>query len=279
MKQFKGIGIFSSVLVIALVCAGCSSSAAPPVSTSPTTQPVDATIPPSQPTEATLVSTTPTPISGQSEIVTAPPDLTLFQNYLDLIRDPSRDSVDFIIEGTVISVQQTELCPYQEENCSIPPYPNDWGLVRVDAIMADPGTADKVSEGIASSSDSEEDVRTTEQNLGVDSPDEVKSALEVGQEVQAQFLLTTRPAVARWVPAIPEDNNREQAVSSEGAVAPGSEFQPIPLEDGRYVFTIGVSSSDQIEETVLPGLEAGDRFRAAVNYDGIVRIMVYEPLS
>ena len=279
MKQINGIVILSSVLVIALLCAGCSSDAAPSVPIEPTTQPLEATIPPIQPTEATLVSNTATPIPSQSEIATAPPDLTLFQEYLDVIRDPSRDSIDFIIEGTIISVQQTELCPYQEENCSIPPYPNDWGLVRVDAIMADPGTADKVSESVASSSDREEDVRTTEQNLGVDSSDEIKSPVEVGQEVQAQFLLTTRPAVARWIPAIPEDNNREQAESSESAVAPASGFRPIPLEDGRYVFTIGVSSSDQIEEVVLPGLKAGDRFRAAVNYDGIARIMVYELFS
>ncbi len=150
-------------------------------------------------------------------------------------------------------------------------------MVRIDAILSDPTTSSSIGDSAASEAEGREG-RTSGQNQGVDLPDKTHPELQVGQEVQAQFLLTTRPAVAHWEPAVPEDNNFERANAPETAVESDQDYQPIPFENGRYIFTVGTSSSDQIEEKVLPGLVVGDRFRAVVSYDGVVRIFVYERL-
>lgn len=237
----------------------------------------DPTRPVSQNSDGAPAETISDSVPVQSEIAMPSPNMAIFQDYLNLIREPSRDSDQVVLEGTVLAIEQNELCPYQEESCSIPTYPNDWGMVRIDAILPDPNTSGSIGDSAAGEAEGGEG-RTSGQNQGVDLPDKAHPELQVGQEVQAQFLLTTRPAVARWELAVPEDNNFERANAPETAEESDPDYQPLLFENGRYVFTVGTSSTDQIEEKVLPGLVVGDRFRAVVSYDGIVRIFVYERL-
>ena len=235
-------------------------------------EPQPTSLPPAKPTK------TATPPSEQGGIVMPPAGMESYLQYLEVIREPVGPATDFVLEMTILSISQTDVCPYPEEECPILPYPNDWGLVRIDEILSEQTAP--VEEGSATVNEGGEDSpRSTEPNQGIDNPTrEQTPSLQVGQEVQAQFLYTTRPAIVRRVPVLPEDNNLERADAPPTDPPPIPTFQPLPQQDDHFVFIIGSTTSANVEDIRLPGLAVGDSIRAVTRFDGTLRVYEYELL-
>jgi hypothetical protein len=224
-----------------------------------------------------------------AEAILYPEGFAAYQAYLDLIGGRPRQADEAIIEATVESLQRSELCPYPDEGeCRVEPYPSDWGVVRIDKLVSYTPYAVTVpaspQEGQASGNAPQGE--TSPQYRGPESqPTKQKTgSLDEGQAVQALFLLTTRPAKARYLPASASEGTEAMLVTEPGAgdtvahsVEPGEAvFNPIPREGQYYVFTAGIGDYAAPVEVILPGLEVGDKFRAKIRYDGVLYVEAYE---
>lgn len=230
--------------------------------------------------------------SGSEDIIIniLPEDYLTYLCYLEAINGrPGRADLGEI-EGTVVSITHGEICPHQEEDCRIEPYPNDWGIVRVDRVLALTPASGEASEliieqpaekdegGIASTSGSQgQDISTKEKTV---------PALTDDQEVTAQFVLTARPVNVRNVPGeemVPSDGIGIREGSGEDTVEQPAKpldtaCQPLPQDKGLYTFTTKVGGVKEVVQKKLPGLEVGTRFRAEITYNGIMYIDEYEIL-
>jgi len=224
------------------------------------------------------------------ELVIIPEEFTIYQDYTQIIGGkPHRISDKGIIEATVISISKTKVCPYQEETCSIEPYPKDLGLVRIDKIINYTPYSEQTAETIIeqpSKDKSPENGNTAPEYKGPEYPSKPKPeyiSLKEGQEVQTLFLLTVRPAKIRYIPINESEGGRESLQLPEEnttvsqKVVPGNKtFKPIPKDRNYFVFTTKVGKFPGIIEKNLPGLEVGSKFRAEIYYDGLLYIEEYE---
>ena len=225
-----------------------------------------------------------------ADMVIYPNEYIAYQKYLDVIRGRPGMADSAVIEATVTSILSGEVCPYQEEACTIEPYPDDWGTVTVDRIIeylpfGEHGSqpAEAQTGGIQTSEE-----KTAPGYTGAEGqPGSVKyEPLQPGQEVQTHFLLTARPAKVRRLSTTGSEG-MESAQSPGGdagqlvvhQVGPGdTTFEPIPREGDHFVFSILATDALDSGEIVLPGLTIGSRFRARVQYDGTLYVQEYEPI-
>ena len=141
-----------------------------------------------------------------AELLAYPEEFAIYQDYITIIGGINKLSDTGTIEATVVSISRTEICPNQEEICSIDPYPNDFGIVRIDKILNYTSFSEQTVEQISdqsSSKISEENGNKISGYNGLESPSKPKPEfvpLEEGQEVQTHFLLTTRPVKIRYAP-------------------------------------------------------------------------------
>lgn len=228
--------------------------------------------------------------SGGEDIIINifPEEYLIFLGYLEAINARPAMADFGVIEGTVVSITPGEVCPYQEEVCPIEPYPNDWGIVRLDRVLSYSSTSSgeiepiieqpaegKAGEGASTSGSQGQDIIPKEQVL---------SMLAEGQEVTAQFVLTARPVIIRHVPG-GETDFADPAGNLEGGAEDTIEqpaqpreiaYKQLPKDGGTYIFTSQVGGVEEEVQNNLPGLGAGTRFRADIQYDGILYINEYE---
>jgi hypothetical protein len=217
-----------------------------------------------------------------------PPQYSQYQAYLDVIGARPGRADTALIEATVTSIQTSDVCPYDEEECRIEPYPNDWGMVRVDKVVeyAPYGEQGEGAQAEQSSQAQGSGAETTAGDSGIEPAPERRQhePLQVGQEVQTQFVLTTRPVKVRHVPAGESEGiepmmhtEPEAGDTEEHALEPGQGvFQPIPRAGQHYVFTTRIGDYAAPVEVILPGLDVGARFRAEVQFDGVLYVEEYE---
>lgn len=224
---------------------------------------------------------------GRPEISFIPEEVTIYENYLDVIEGESRHfhNVKDIgtVEATIISLTQSEVCPYQEEECRIEPYPKDTGVVRIDKIISytpySEQTVQQPIEQVGQPTTREpEEEKTTSQYTGQDLPKQnipEYTQLEEGQEVSTIFQVTTRPVKVRYMTVYelrggPEGEFIQRSVESDsnesselievpptGTVnisdlpLPKKIYKPIPKEVNYFVFTTKVFYSE-VEEEPFP---------------------------
>ena len=225
-----------------------------------------------------------------AELLVYPEEFAIYQDYITTIGGTNKLSDTGTIEATVISISRTKICPYQEEICSIDPYPNDFGVVRIDKILNYTSFSEQTAEQISdqsSSQISEENGNTISGYTGLESQSKPKPEfvqLEEGQEVQTHFLLTTRPVKIRYVPIGKSEDGMESLQQSEGnnttishiSKSETKSFKSIPMDENYFVFTTKIGEFPRIIEKTLPGLEIGSKFRAEINYDGLLNMEEYE---
>lgn len=139
------------------------------------------------------------------------------------------------LEATVLSLSIDEniecenVCPAYE-------YPKDTGVVRIDRIIS-----------------------TNYGDTGLESLE----GMEEGGEITIQFQYSSRQAKIRLVPKSEEPitGGPDTPVSH----TPSSAY-PVPIEDDYFVYTHESTLAEEETETILPGLEVGDKFRATLNY-------------
>jgi hypothetical protein len=215
---------------------------------------------------------------GRGEIARAPQALEPYQQYLQVVGARGTASTPVEIEATVIAVHRTEVCPYRLEVCPIPPYPNDWGRVRIERVRSPASTPRSDAASRPSGAMAADRRQTTPPDPGSAPPHRSLEPLRAGREVEVQFLLTARPVVVRRVPSRDTGDDREATAVGLATPAPPTAFHPLPRTDGRYLFVIGTTAGPDRADIRLPGLAAGDRFRADASYDGVLRVRIYEPL-
>ena len=221
-------------------------------------------------------------------IIKYPDEYLIYKGYLEAIGGrPS--AADFgEIEGRVVSIIKDEVCPYDEEVCSIEPYPSDWGIVRVDRIIwytpyGEQGT-EPIMDQHAQGDNEEARYSSGSQGVDVELKEKTPSALMEGQEVTSLFVLTARPVMVRYVPvaviepSAPSGNIEAGEEDTIGqSVQPGEiVYKPLPKEGDFFIFTTRVGDFTKEVVQVLNGLEEGSRFRAEIRYDGTLYISEYE---
>lgn len=253
--------------------------------------------------------------SSKREMIITPEELIIYQDYLETIEEgfrttPSRYSRG-VIEATIISITKSGVCPdkidpfaTEPTECSIEPYPNDWGIVRIDKIISyTPYSEQTTEQPVEQSSEAEPtEEETTPGYKGKELPKPKTlgyEPLQEGQEVLIHFLLTVRPVKVRYVPLTESDGDmesgeypqqetdlesteewKEQTTSHQ--VEPVEKvFKPIPkepyLDEYRYIFTTKMGDFPEVIEKTLPGLKVGDKFRAEICYDGTLHVEEYDP--
>jgi hypothetical protein len=87
--------------------------------------------------------------------------------------------------------------------------------------------------------------------------------IEEGSEITIEFDYSSRPAKIRMIPALeePTSNSPEEPVSHIPTFA-----EPIPRENGYFIYNIETNLVVGEIEIILPGLEVGSKFRATISY-------------
>lgn len=229
------------------------------------------------------------PPAGEDIIINIFPDQYLiYQTYLEAIsaRPVMADFGE--IEGTLVSITHSEVCPYQEEDCPIKPYPNDWGIVRVDRVLTyapfSIGAVEPILEQPAEGEAEGGSSISGSQGQDISPKEIITAALSEGQEVTTQFVLTARPVIVRYVPGgetVPfaAPGNLEgggEDTIEQPALPRDTIYKPLPQDGGVYIFTTQVGEVKEEVLKRLPGLEVGARFRAEIRYDGNLYIDEYE---
>jgi hypothetical protein len=282
-SAYRGLALLAILLLLAACTPGSSPSTAAspePTAVPPDIQTMEQGGEPSAPAQDISIAA--------PEMVIYPKEYAAYQQYLDVIKGRPSMADSAVIEGTVLSIQPGEVCPYQEEPCRIEPYPDDWGMVRVDKIFE---YAPLVRQGSNPVEAQSSGVQLSEGQTspgyagtgGQPSPAKYKP-LQSGQEVQAHFLLTTRPARVRQLTTTASEGagSAPSLESDAGQVVthqaePGEPaFEPIPREGGAFVFSTLTTDARDPAELLLPGLTASARFRARVLYDGTLYVQEYE---
>ncbi|MCK4532901.1 hypothetical protein KAU39_03880 [bacterium] len=220
-----------------------------------------------------------------------------------------------IVEATVISITKSQVCPemtnpsaLESKKCSLEPYPKDIGVVRIDKIIDYITFFKYGAEQLFEQSSIEEPIRKGKTTAGYKGKELHKSKLpeykplQVGQKVSVSFLLTARAAKVRYVsvPPISESKQSEQPHGrSEGTISlkdtdykqtvtypikPADKllpktYKPIPKEGNYFVFTTRIIEYPKTSQKILSGLKVGDKFRAQINYDGILYVEEYEIIN
>ena len=276
-----------AVLMILFLLAACTSGSLP--STAPSPEIITAPLagenteqPGEQSAPAQDASIAP------PEMVIYPKEVAAYEVYLDVIKGRPSMADTAVIEGTVLSIQPGEVCPYQEEPCPTEPYPDDWGTVRVDNIveyapLGEPGSSPV--EGQAGGAQPSEGQTSPGYTGAGAQPGPAKyNPLQPGQELTAHFLLTTRPARVRRLAttafegagqAQPLESDAGQVVTHQ-AETDDTTLEPVLREGGYFVFSTLAIDTQESGELLLPGLTAGARFRARVLYDGTLHVQEYE---
>jgi hypothetical protein len=220
------------------------------------------------------------------EMMVYPQEYLIYREYMGFIGGKPPIADTGVIEGTVVAIQQADVCPFQEETCSIEPYPNDWGRVRVDRVVSyalfvkqDTGSLEQPAQESPAGD-------AVGGYVGVASGIKRREykPLQSGQQVQAHFLLSARPAKARRLPVkVSEDQGsaqlgKEGGQRTTGQVVQAGEktFRPIPREGDYRVFVTDIGDVKEVRDQVLPGLAPGTRFRAEFWYDGVLYIERYK---
>ncbi len=234
------------------------------------------------------------PISKNTEMFTYPAEYGITRDYINLVKgiNPASTSAQVFdsgtIEATVLSLTKSEICPYQEENCSIEPYPNDVGTIRIDKVNDYTSYLQKTaSQPIEQPGGTSTGGENTSGNRGVDIIPKTSSptyqSLKVSQNVSAKFLLTARPVKVNYVSVAPSMlESSRQAVDDtlSQTIQPGKTiFKPIPKEGNYFVFTTKILPYPETSQKSLAGLKEGNKFRAKVDYNGIVYVDEYEIIS
>jgi len=243
---------------------------------------------------------------GEEEITLIPEypeEYIIYQDYLETIGDKPRTSDIGTIEATVVSITESEACPYPEERCIIEPYPKDVGVVRIDKIINyTPYSEQPVEQPMEQPSGEEPpggDTTPGYRGIELPSPKQPEyEPLHIGQEVPISFLLTTRPVKVRYVSIPPAgepepgpydsleselEQPTEEPVGEEPAehpILPGEPlprtYRPIPREGEYLVFTTKIIEYPEISQKILPGLEIESKFRAEIHYAGSLYLEEYE---
>jgi len=208
-----------------------------------------------------------------------------------------------VIEGTIVSVMKNDICPdatpegvddeIPVSSCSIEPYPQDTGTVRIDRITEyipyseTPTQSEEMQQGEGVPDGSGE---STSGFLGEGTPPKNYNPLTVGEEIFTRLILSARLAkvvyaerINRPVSNSPSSEGEEMPVSSNedtissGIIQPPT-FSPIPKDGQYFVFTTQINQPKRLEK-VLPGLAIGDRFSASFKYDGTLFIEEYSIIS
>lgn len=245
------------------------------------------------------------PTSGDLDIIISPPaggqsggediiinifpeEYLIYQGYLEAINARPAMADVGVIEGTVVSITPGEVCPYQEEVCPIEEYPNDWGIVRVDRMLSySPSNGEEIEPIIEQPAEDEtgEEMSTSgSQGQDIIPKEQVLSIISKGQEVTTQFVLTARPVIIQYVPggkadlAGPSGNleGGEEDTIEQPAQPREIEYKPLPQDGSLYILTTQVGEVKEELQKKLPGLGVGTRFRADIQYDGILYIHEYE---
>lgn len=230
---------------------------------------------------------------GKPEFTIYPKEFSIYQDYIEVIGGKPSISDTGTIEATILSVTKSEVCPsLSNETCSIEPYPNDWAIIRIDKIVEYAAYSEKTAQQPVEQPDTTPtsgDVVSTPQNRGIDLPRQTPgyNRLQVGQNISAHFLLTVRPAKIRYV-SIGEtkgglESSRESvadqtqtASQSINSTYQGKTFESIPKEGEYFVFTTKLVQPPETSQKTLAGLKAGDKFRAKVDYNGMIYVEEYE---
>ena len=142
------------------------------------------------------------------------------------------------LEATVISLSPDTNIEC-ENKCPGYQYPKDTGVIRIDKIIS--GNYQELK------------------------------GIEEGSEITIEFDYSSRPAKIRMIPALeaPTSNSPEEPVSHIPTFA-----EPIPRENGYFIYIIETNLVDEETETILSGLEVGSKFRATINYCSPIMISV-----
>jgi len=136
------------------------------------------------------------------------------------------------LEATIVSLSPDTNIEC-ENKCPGYQYPKDTGVIRIDKIISIDNSANWELKGI-----------------------------EEGSEITIEFDYSSRPAKIRMIPALEETSNSpEEPVSHVPTFA-----EPIPRENGYFIYNIETNLVGEEIEIILPGLEVGSKFRATINY-------------
>ncbi|MFH1424195.1 MAG: hypothetical protein ABIG20_00770 [archaeon] len=232
---------------------------------------------------------------GASEIWIQPAEITIYDDYLTVIQGRVGSPHDLgTIEATIVSIVESEVCPYTEEDCSMETYPKDAGIIRIDKIVEYTSYSEQLEDQpVEESADevSEEGVISTPGSPGIGVPAQLPEYEQLAEdrEVSAIFVLTTRPVKVNYISVEPSTGGPESATSGtesatdvvshsvdqQGAEPLQKVFKPIPKQGNYFVFTTKILPYPQTSQKTLPGLEVGSKFRAEIEYDGTVFIEEY----
>ena len=134
------------------------------------------------------------------------------------------------LEATIVSLSPDTNIEC-ENKCPGYQYPKDTGVIRIDKIIS--GNYQELK------------------------------GIEEGSEVTIEFDYSSRPAKIRTIPALeePTSNSPEEPVSHIPTFA-----EPIPRENGYFIYYIETNLVVGEIEIILPGLEIGFKFRATISY-------------
>jgi len=231
----------------------------------------------------------PLPVVGMLEISVIPPEHAIYLDYFDTIGLVGYPYDKGEVEATVMSITNSKVCPYDEEECSIDPYPKDIGIVRIDKIIDYspyiPYSEPPVVEGPAEPGKQSGDNKPTPSYRGAITPIPKKqqptyNPLKEGQDVSTIFILTTQPSKIRYMTVyelrggpegdflpgpLPGSVENDDIISKEIETGqatvttvsinvselPGKTYEPIPKEENYFVFTTKIFYSE-VEEAPVP---------------------------
>jgi hypothetical protein len=225
--------------------------------------------------------------SQNGELVQIPVDFQIYQDYIEKLTGKRGISETGTIEVTVLSINRTEICPYQEENCSIEAYPMDTGLVKIEKIIQYTPVSRQIEPGVEQTTEVSLENKTIVPGYkGTEYPSKSKNEylqLKEGQEYQALFLITTRPVKIRYEKINGSENGRESVQIpdnntkiSHQSTPSEKTFKSIRKDGDYFVFTTKVGDFPTTIEKTFPGIEVGSRLIAEINFDGSLFIGEYE---
>lgn len=230
--------------------------------------------------------------SQGDEILIYPKEFNIFKDYIEVIGGRPSIGDTGTIEGTVISLTKSSICPYKEEKCRIEPYPKDFGVVRVDRVINYTSYSEQTEQRVVEEQGEgiEETLKTTPGYKGQDVPSKQipnYEPLQAGRNIESFFLLTARPAKIRYVPIKKPKSGIELIQTSETNIQTvthksGEEkktFEPIPKDKEYFVFTTKIGDFPRTIEKTLVGLREGSKFRAEISYNGVLYIEEYEVIK
>lgn len=146
------------------------------------------------------------------------------------------------LEATVVSIfKDTNIAC--EGKCPGYQYPKDKGTIRIDKIIS------------------------------IDNPDNFEiEGIEEGNEIQVEFYYSAQPAKIRKLPSPPAETGPANTTVSHTPMF----ANPIPKEDGYFIYEFESTLATEETETVLPGLEEGSKFSATISYLSSDRISIAE---